>query len=260
MTPAQMVGLSSEADEAGDAERAAIENDLWRRLRTDADPSVARAALFDLHYPFAKQLAHRHHAKAGRQGMEFSELCQLACVGLLEATDRYDPDLGVPFRGFARRRIDGAIIDGLAHSSELRQQLSHRAQMRRERARSLFSANGEELSTGEAMDAFTDLIVGLALGFMMEEAGTVPADATWPPTAYRSLVWKEALQRASGEIENLPRQENLVVRHHYLEGLAFETIARLMSLTKGRISQIHRAALQRLRRRLSALNPFNLSR
>jgi RNA polymerase sigma factor for flagellar operon FliA len=40
------------------------------------------------------------------------------------------------------------------------------------------------------------------------------------------------------------------VRQHYDHGLSFAQVAQLMGLSRGRISQLHRAALDRLRKRL----------
>jgi RNA polymerase sigma factor for flagellar operon FliA len=47
-------------------------------------------------------------------------------------------------------------------------------------------------------------------------------------------------------VSMLPEQEQIVVKSHYYQHLRFEQIAETMHLTKGRISQIHHRALQRL--------------
>ena len=78
----------------------------------------------------------------------------------------------MPFRGFAVRRINGSILDGLAKMNEVREQISFRRRVKRERMRSLTPADADALPAGEAMEALIDLAVGLALGFMLE--GTEP--------------------------------------------------------------------------------------
>ena len=55
-----------------------------------------------------------------------------------------------------------------------------------------------------------------------------------------------------GALANLPEQEAVVVRQHYDHGLPFAQVAQLMGLSRGRIAQLHRAALERLRKRLKA--------
>ena len=44
---------------------------------------------------------------------EVEDLVSAGTIGLIEAVDRYDAKLGVPFVGFAYSRIRGAIIDEL---------------------------------------------------------------------------------------------------------------------------------------------------
>jgi RNA polymerase sigma factor FliA len=41
-----------------------------------------------------------------------------------------------------------------------------------------------------------------------------------------------------------------VLRQHYETGLSFAQIAELLGVTRGRISQLHRSAIERLRKRI----------
>ena len=77
---------------------------LWREYATGGSAS-ARQKLFDLHHAFARRIAVKHFLDRKSGDIELADLCQLAFTGLLEALDRYDPDRGIPFRGFARRRM-----------------------------------------------------------------------------------------------------------------------------------------------------------
>ena len=97
-----------------------------------------------------------------------------------------------------------------------------------------------------------------------QQAGTGPPfrvdDGNWliepgdapdrRPSAYDSLVWRETQALLVAEIGKLPENEAIVVRQHYDHGLSFASVARLMNLSGGRVSQLHRAALERLRKRL----------
>jgi RNA polymerase sigma factor for flagellar operon FliA len=60
-------------------------------------------------------------------------------------------------------------------------------------------------------------------------------------------------------LKRLTQQEQTVIRHHYLQEIPFDEIAAHMSLSKGRISQIHRSALQHLRDALSQTRSFDVS-
>lgn len=240
---------------------AGDESVLWSALREDGSAS-ARDRLFAAYLPFARALAGRQFR--GRRGadIEYGDLFQLACAGLLEAMDRFDPGLGVPFKGFAARRITGSMIDGIAKMNEVREQLSFQQRMRRERIRSLAAEGAEKLEGGEAMDALVDMAVGLALGFMLEGTGLYHGEEEpdAAPTAYDTLAWKDLVQRLTAELLRLPERDRLIIQLHYLEDVNFDRIAALLDLSKGRISQLHKAALLLLRKRVSGAGGFRLER
>lgn len=79
------------------------EPELWRRCG-DGD-TRARDNLVDLYMPLARRLAKRYAGVLE----PYDDLLQVACLGLLNAIDRFDPDVGTPFAGFARPTILGEL-------------------------------------------------------------------------------------------------------------------------------------------------------
>ena len=71
-----------------------------------------------------------------------------------------------------------------------------------------------------------------------------------PDSAYESLAWKEIVAHLQSEMEALPERERTILRQHYVNGLSFEQLAELLKISKGRVSQLHRAALLLLRKRM----------
>ena len=226
------------------------EEELWRLWR-DENSAGARERIFTMYAPFAQRIARAAFLGSSSGDVDLGDLKQWACAGLLEAIDRFDPGRGAPFRAFARRRIRGSVLDGLSKASERLEQVTTRARLRKERLQALTQGSGTEVS-GESLERLVDLAIGLALGFMLEGARLYvdgePRDET--PNAYQSLAWKETLVRLEREVARLTDPGRAVIRHHYGGDLDLAEIATLLGLTKGRVSQIHRAALTDLRRRL----------
>jgi len=111
-------------------------------------------------------------------------------------------------------------------------------------------AGGRDLS---ALERLGDLAIGLALGFALE-AGPEGAEASAEPdNAYARIELIQLRRRIAELVGNLPESERRVIVRHYFQQQPFEEIARGLSLTKGRISQIHHAALRRMRERLREL-------
>ena len=54
-------------------------------------------------------------------------------------------------------------------------------------------------------------------------------------------------------LDELQGRERTVMELHYRQHVPFVEIAELLGVTKGRVSQIHRAAVARMRERIHAL-------
>lgn len=226
--------------------------DAWLRTRDHAN----REALVERYRPFARILAARCYSRRYSRELEFRDYEQYANVGLLEAIDRFDPTRGVQFEQYASQRITGAIFDGTESLSEVQRQISTRLAIHRERAKSLAEGLGTRTeAAGDALQRLADIAIGLAIGFMLEDAalyqGAESPDTA--PTPYERVEIAQLRARLDRLVDELPDVERRVIRHHYYQHVPFEQIAAACGLTKGRISQIHLAALQRLRRLSAAL-------
>ena len=69
-----------------------------------------------------------------------------AQVGLIDAVDRYDPDRGVPFEGYAGLRIRGAILDELRRLDDRSRGDRQRARLATEDTEPEIGAYGATLS------------------------------------------------------------------------------------------------------------------
>jgi RNA polymerase sigma factor for flagellar operon FliA len=63
---------------------------------------------------------------------------------------------------------------------------------------------------------------------------------------------RQTHQRLLHLVDRLPAREARVIRHHYLQHVSFDDIAKTLGLTPGRISQLHRRALGLLRDAMKA--------
>jgi RNA polymerase sigma factor FliA len=228
---------------------------VWRLLREE-DDAGARERLLALHMGYAKVVAASYYARRFHDEIEFGDYLQYARLGLLEALERFDPSRGVQFRTFAARRMHGAILDGIERLTEKQQQIAARSRLRAERMQDVKVLAGERSGsgTGVPQDAqqllayVAEAGIGLALCWMLEGSGMVDAEgeaATQP--FYRSTELRQLRDRLLHSIEGLPAAERTVIRSHYLQEVPFEQIAATLQLTRGRISQLHRRALHRLR-------------
>lgn len=241
-----MVGTSSPVlCSAPSTEQAA----RWANRQSPAE----RASLVEAYTPLVRRLAARVYSRRIGGELEYADLVQLGMVGLLEAIDRYTPARGVRFETFATYRVEGAILNGLPSYSELQRQLALRRDMARERTASLRQAQaGQDRS---ALERLADVAIGLALGFALEDSGLASTDEpAEPDNAYARVELVQLRRQLADLTHQLPDAERRVVFRHYFQQQPFDEIAAGTGLTKGRISQIHHAALKRLRERLRQLH------
>lgn len=225
-----------------------VEASLWRRLRFEAEMRC-REALFHLHLPFARRVAGGEHRDKIGLGLDRGDFEQMSFAALLEAIDRFDPLVGAPFQSFARLRIKGAIADGLARASENGAQARYARRMQAERMRSLAP---DAANAADPLAALGELAALLALGFIAE--GFEHTERTRSNDPFASSAWRDIELSLAKAIDRLPQNEKAIIQNHYGQGVAFTEIARLLGLTKGRISQLHRTALKRLRDELRRLD------
>lgn len=217
----------------------------WTALREEGS-SEAREMLF-LHYaPYAKSIAARLFEGRHRKDVEFDDLVQLANIGLIEAIGRFDPARDVLFTTFCTPRVRGAVLSGIEKLSEAQEQLSFERRRRAERVESL---RGEVTGT-KRLQALGELTAGLAIGFMLEGTGMfaqvdVP---TWHYSeSYETAGWLQLGARLRDALARLTINERKVISFHYFDALAFEQIASLLGVTRGRVSQLHRTGLNKMR-------------
>lgn len=215
----------------------------WVEQRRLAD----RHALVERYTGFTRMLAAKCYSGRISHELEFGDYLQFAMVGLLESIDRFNPDLGAKFETFSSQRINGAILNGVESLSEVQRQTSVRNRVVKERAASLAEkALAEPVS---ALERLAEVAIGLALGFALEDSGVYESDGerALPDNAYSRLEMHQLSQRLAECVKSLPEQQRAVVHHHYFQQMPFVEIADALKLTKGRVSQIHSAALLNLR-------------
>ena len=240
---------------------------LWLRWRRQGEEG-AREQLIDHYLPYARMMAAMVYGRRTHNDVEFEDYLQLARVGLLEAVDRFDPDRGARFKTFAARRVQGAVLNGLTRLTEKNQQISAQMRLRRERLEAVKEAASAEVAGDNASIVddkapgadklfryLAEVGIGIALGVLLEGTGMVDAEAfdnndhvASPEVSYfrkSEILQLHAVLR--GLVDQLGERQKTVIRYHYLQEIPFDEIARSMNITRGRVSQLHREGLSRLR-------------
>lgn len=253
------IQLSLQLPEDTDGLDAAYVN----RVRADADKARATFVAGNLRY--VEMLARRRGQK---KHLALEDLVQEGVIGLMRATDLYDPERGFRFKTYAtwwiEQRIRRAIADGdrlVRLPVHLQERLTR---IRRAEAR-LTLANGkaptpDELATAIGMDSerlmklmwrvqATDCIEGDAPVGEDTTLLALVADST--DSAFDMVSYKELQERFRDILTTLTPREERVLRMRFGIGLdrdhTLESVGQEYSVTRERIRQIEAKALGKLR-------------
>jgi RNA polymerase sigma-B factor len=209
------------------------------------------------HLPLARSLAHRYW----HSGEPIDDLEQVACVGLLNAIDRFDPDLGTRFSTFAVPTILGELRQHFRdHTWALRpprrlQELSVRIEHARD---DLVSSLGRQPTIdelAERLGAPQELVLQ-ALEIAVARH-TIPLDAPRQdgegPDERRSGRDEDGYARAEDRAElvsllrALSPQDAEIVLLRFHDELTQDAIARRVGVSQMHVSRVLRRSLVRMR-------------
>lgn len=229
---------------------------LWRE-RGQEEGGESRITLIERYTPLATRIAGRLYASRFDDEVEYNDYLQFAFVGLVEAIDRFDVNVGASFSTFAGYRIKGAIFNGIEKWTERRQQLANKRRIEHERLASL-GAQTKKGDAGELFATIADTAIGLALGFLLEDADlSLKEHAQTRDQAYTSSVLSDLRTQLQTLVSELPAREKWIIQYHYYHQMNFEKLGHILGLSKGRISQLHKRALQELRQRFEERDDFD---
>lgn len=213
------------------------------------------------HMNLVRKIAWHMHGRVGRI-VEIDDLLQVGYIGLVDASQRYVPKAGVSFAAYAKIRIRGSIVDYLRSNSSMCRAtiamhqkvkaISGRLEHELMRMPTVPEMAGalemtlteyEDWQTQFATRQISSLDEVYSDHSLLFRDGSVSAE-----DKIQQDELKGQLREALGK---LPEREALVLQLYYVEELNIYEIADILGVTTGRISQIKKAAVERLRDGLS---------
>jgi RNA polymerase sigma factor FliA len=239
---------------------------LWRLAKQAGDRN-ARDLLVEHYLPLVRNIASGIIRKL-RPGVELDDLISDGTFGLMRAVDAFDPARGVKFETYATPVVRGSIFNGLrtldwvpertrGKVRELQKAMDKITQATGRSATEQELAEELKMSAKEVYELINDL--GCAYLLSLDQPiglddddvtimDTVKDRGMADPVAEVEFVEQRATLREA--INSLQERERILITKHYLEGVNFEAIARMMGVSKQRISQMHARAVRRLREQL----------
>jgi len=199
------------------------------------------------------------------------DILSYGTIGLIQAVDRFDPAQGVKFETYAIRRIKGSIIDAIRSLHPLSRDTNRRAREIERAYDELTLTFGRTPEDGEVaehlgltipefrrqlMETGTTIVsLDTPLGDAGDEERTSLVDQITDDdqTDVSDQVERADLRvRLVHAIKNLAERDRTLISLYYYEELTLKEISEVLGVSTSRVSQLHAAAVYKLRAALRA--------
>ena len=204
-----------------------------------------------------RKIAWHMHGRV-KSAVEIEDLIQIGMYGLVTAAQNYEVKEGVSFASYAGIRIRGEIVDHLRRNSNLcrttiQMQQKYNAsfeklsrQLQREPKNSEIAKDmGLEASELDNWEQAFAANTHQSLDSVYDEFSIWFASNDQSPED--ELSDTELRENLVEALKTLPEREAMLVQLYYVEELNVYEIAEVLEITTGRVSQIKKSAISRLR-------------
>jgi len=233
----------------------------------EKDGCLSRDKIINEYLPYVKRIVHRIAIHLP-PNVEIEDLINAGIIGLIEAVERYDPARDNKFMTYAVFRIRGSVLSELRardyHSRSTRRKVrEYENTYLRLEQQSGGSVNDEDIAQelGISLDEFHHVKRMSSMSFLsFDELGFSSKEerdnivncfvSGEGSDAYRLTRIKEIEQAVADAIDQLPKNEKLVISLYYWDELTMKEIGSVLEITESRVSQIHSQAIIHLRSKL----------
>jgi RNA polymerase sigma-B factor len=229
-------------------------------LRHKQGDQAASDALVRRFMPLARRLARRY----GRSSEPFEDVLQVASLGLVNALDRFDPNLGYPFSSFAVPTILGEIrryfrdSGWSVHVTRREQELALKVRDAQERLTTECGRAPKVNQLADHLELDTEKIINALQAIQAYEAVSLDAPrpgATDDATTYGDSLGEEDARYEFVELDatlgavldQIPARERVILRMRFIEDLTQTEIGTRVGISQMQVSRLLRRSLQRLR-------------
>lgn len=237
-----------------------------------ASGKIDKSDMMKEYAPLVRRLALQMIARLPAN-VELDDLIQTGMLGLLDAANRYQDNLGAQFETYATQRIRGSMLD------ELRANDSFSRSLRKSSREVAVAVHALEQKLGRAptekeiaqemnlpLEEYQQLlqdIHGCQLlyyedfdsetrenTFLDHEAGGEQGKGYGP---LEMLLERDMRHLLVDAIEAMPERERLLLSLYYEEELNLREIGAVMGVSQSRVCQLHSQAITRLRARVQEM-------
>lgn len=199
---------------------------------------------------------------------QLDDMVNQGIIALIDAVEKFDPDMGNKFETFASLKIKGAVIDFMRKQDWIPRNQRNLAKELDEVYNELYAKRGCEPAKAEMAERMGITVAHLdkilqqrhnaiilsyeeAINEKMMIASPLIVNESDKSSPESDLLYEELREKLMEAIDQLNEKERMVVSLYYYENLKLKEIAEVLSITESRVSQIHSAAIIKMKNKLN---------
>ncbi|HET7813774.1 MAG TPA: sigma-70 family RNA polymerase sigma factor [Candidatus Baltobacteraceae bacterium] len=203
-------------------------------------------------FPLVKRLARRLHRLI--PGTDRDDLVGDGCIGAVKAVDHFQPERNVPLKHYAARVIAGAMLNGLRAKDTVPERVRRELRLADHERYSLAAQIGTFPTHAEMEErrpklrrarSIASRYTPLSLDTALPLGERLECD--WSEDPGRIAAANSQREELQCAIDALPPRQRDVLARHYVHGHSFSAIGKTLNISPQRASQLHLAAMKRLR-------------
>ncbi len=239
----------------------------------DRERREARDAIITDYAPLVTHVASRMIGRLP-ESVELGDLVSYGMFGLIDAVEKFEPERGFKFETYASQRVRGAIIDELRAADWVPRSVRAKARAVETATRQLeqklqgpvtdeliaeqLEWQTAEVRTVRAQVALSHVAALDTLGGVGDDTNALDTVAALAvPGASRNVEHHETRSLLADAVQQVREREQEVLRLYYYENLTLAQIGKILGVTESRVSQIHSAAVKKLRETLIKTGAFS---
>lgn len=237
----------------------------WRYYRSSKSIEVRNEIVLQ-HTGLVRKIVLRFKGSYSNFG-QLDDMVNQGIIALIDAVEKFDPDLGNKFETFASLKIKGAIIDFMRKQDWVPRNQRNLAKELDEVYNELYSERGYEPTKPEVAERMgvslphldkilqqrhNSIILSYeeAINEKMMVASPLIVNESDKDSPEAGLLYQEMKEKLMEAIDQLNEKERLVVSLYYYESLKLREIAEILNITESRVSQIHSAAIIKMKSKM----------
>ena len=199
---------------------------------------------------------------------QIDDMINQGVIALIDAVEKFDPELGNKFETYASLKIKGGIIDFIRKQDWVPRNQRTLSKELDEVYTELYAAYGTEPNKeqmahkmGISIDNLEKVLqqrhnsIVLSFEEVVEEkmmaASSLIVNQHQSDSPDAGILYDELRSKLAEAIDHLNEKERLVISLYYYENLKLKEIAAILNITESRVSQIHSASIIKMKHKLS---------